>query len=100
MRPLTGWALGADGHWITKLMGVALLTPAYVAWIFRSKPHLDVAMGLASYQLASATVDWVMWLLMADAGFSNALARSSVSAAIVSHYAIGILLLVAIVRNR
>ena len=100
IRPATGWVLGPDGHWITKLMGVALLTQAYVAWIFRKKPHLGVAKGLAFYQVASATTDWVMWLAMADAGiFSNGLAKSTVVAAIVSHYLLGLLLIVAIARR-
>lgn len=100
VQPLTGWRLTADGHWITKLMGVALLTQAYIAWIFRTKPHLGVAKGLAFYQLASATVDWVMWIAMADAGiFDNALAKGTVVAAFVSHYLLGGLLVVAIRRS-
>lgn len=99
VRQLTGWMLGADGHWITKLMGVALLTQAYIAWIFRKHPHVGVAKGLCFYQIASATVDWVMWLLMADAGiFSNALAQTTVSFAIASHYLLGMLLIAAILR--
>jgi hypothetical protein len=99
IRPATGWVLGPDGHWITKLMGVALLTQAYIAWIFRKSPHLGVAKGLAFYQMASATTDWVMWLFMMDAGiFSNALAKATVVAAIVSHYLLGFLLVVAIAR--
>lgn len=98
--PMTGWELTPDGHWITKLMGVALLTQAYIAWIFRKNPHMGIAKGLAFYQLASATIDWLMWLLMKDKGiFGNALAQAIVIAAIVSHYALGILLLVAITRT-
>lgn len=97
VRPATGWELTADGHWITKLMGIALLTQAYIAWIFRKNPHIGVAKGLAFYQVASATVDWVIWLAMKDEGiFSNALAQSTVIVAIVSHYILGILLFIGI----
>jgi hypothetical protein len=99
--PATGWVLSVDGHWIIKLMGVALLTQAYIAWIFRKQPHIALAKGLAFYQMGSATVDWVMWLLMADAGiFSNTLAQSTVLVAISSHYLLGVLLIAAIVRVR
>lgn len=96
---VTGWVLNADGHWIVKLLGVALLTQAGVAWIFRQAPHLGVAKVLAFYQFASATVDWIMWIAMKDAGiFSTPLARLTVIAAIVSHYALGILLALGIAR--
>jgi hypothetical protein len=101
IRPATGWELTADGHWITKLMGVALLTQAYIAWIFRKSPHIGVAKGLAFYQIASATVDWIMWLAMKEAGiFSNSLAQTTVIAAIVSHYILGILLYIGISRAK
>ena len=97
IHPLTGWTLGPDGHWIVKLMGVSLLTQAYIAWIFRREPHLGVAKGLAFYQIGSATVDWVMWLLLMEEGiFGNTLARTTVVAAIVSHYFLGALLILAI----
>jgi len=101
VRSVTGWELTADGHWITKLMGVALLTQAYIAWIFRKKPHFGVAKGLAFYQMASATVDWVMWLVMKDEGiFSNSLAQATVIAAIASHYMLGILLIAGINKTK
>lgn len=101
VRPVTGWELTTDGHWITKLMGIALLTQAYIAWIFRKKPHLGVAKALAFYQVASATVDWVMWLVMKDQGiFNNSLAQTTVIAAIVSHYILGILLYIGIGRTK
>lgn len=101
VRPITGWELTADGHWITKLLGIALLTQAYVAWIFRNKPHKRVAQGLAFYQLASATIDWVMWIAMKDEGiFDNPLAHVTVTAAIVSHYILGILFFVAIRKTK
>ena len=97
---VTGWVLNADGHWIVKLLGVALLTQAAVAWTFRHAPHLGVAKILAFYQFASATVDWMMWIAMKDAGiFSTRLARVTVIAAIVSHYALGILLTLGIARG-
>ena len=94
---VTGWELTPDGHWITKLMGIALLTQAYIAWIFRKNPHLGVAKGLAFYQIGSATVDWVMWLVLKDDGiFKNSLAQTTVTAAIISHYILGILIMVGI----
>lgn len=96
---VTGWVLNPDGHWIVKLMGVALGTQAWVAWAMRRTPHLAVAKALSAYQLGSATVDWVMWLAMADEGiFSTPLARVTVLAAIVSHYALGLLLVLGIAR--
>jgi hypothetical protein len=99
VTPVTGWVLNADGQWIVKLLAVALLTQAFVAWMFRNAPHLGVAKALAFYQIASATVDWVMWITMKDAGiFSTSLARVTVSGAIISHYILGILLVVAIAR--
>ena len=70
---VTGWVLTADGQWLTKLLGLALASQAWVAWTLRDEPHLGVAKGLAFYQLASATADWVMWIWLADDGvFSNA----------------------------
>ena len=97
---VTGWVLNADGHWIVKLLGVALLTQAAVAWVFRKAPHLGVAKILAFYQFASATVDWIMWIALRDAGiFSTPLARITVIAAIISHYALGVLLVLAIART-
>lgn len=97
---LTGWNLSADGHWIVKITGLALGTMGYIAWIFRHEPHLGVAKGLAFYQIASATADWIMWLLMRDQGiFDNGLAQTTVTAAILSHYFFGICLIVAIRRS-
>lgn len=89
---VTGWVLTADGQWLTKLLGLALFAQAWVAWVLRNDPHLGVAKGLAFYQLASATADWVMWLWLADDGiFSNG--SAIVVAAITTHYALGFLLL-------
>ncbi len=94
---VTGWNLNADGHWIAKLIGLALGFMGYIAWIFRKNPHLGVAKGLAAYQIASATMDWVMWLVMKDEGiFDSTFAQTTVTAAIVSHYFFGILLVIGI----
>ena len=65
---VTGWVLSADGQWLTKLLGLALASQAWVAWTLRNQPHLGVAKGLAFYQLASATADWIMWIVLADQG--------------------------------
>ena len=99
-------SLGRTGFipsWLKRTMGVgtALGTMGYMAWIFRHDPHLGVAKGLAFYQIASATADWVMWLVMKDQGiFDNGLAQTTVTAAIASHYFFGICLIVAIRRSR
>jgi hypothetical protein len=93
VAPATGWLLNPYGHWITKLLAVALASQALTAWVLRDEPHLGVATALASYQVGSATVDWVMWLSMADEGlFAGAQARVGVLFAIPSHYLLGILL--------
>ena len=92
---VTGWVLTPDGQWLTKLLGLALFSQAWVAWVLRNQPHLGVAWALAFYQLASATADWVMWIWLADDGiFSNGTAV--VVAAIITHYALGLLLVRAI----
>src|SRR5919198_6384297 len=94
---VTGWVLTADGQWLTKLLGLALFSQAWVAWVLRNEPHLGVARGLAFYQLASATADWVMWLWLSDDGiFSNG--GAIVVAAITTHYALRFLLVRAIRR--
>jgi hypothetical protein len=97
---LTGWVLSADGLWIVKLLGFALLSQAWVAWTLRDAPHVGVARALALYQVGSATADWVMWLLLADRGvFSTLTGRIGVIASIPTHYAVGVLLLVAIAAS-
>ena len=94
---VTGWVLTADGQWLAKLLGLALFSQAWMAWVLRNDPHLGVARGLAFYQIASATADWVMWIWLSDDGiFSNGTAI--VVAAIVTHYALGLLLVAAIRR--
>ena len=97
VTPLTGWVLSADGQWIVKLLGVALASQAWVAWIFRKNPHRGVAIALAFYQFASATVDWVMWIILADQGiFSTPAGRIGVLIAIPTHYLLGLLLVLAL----
>ena len=97
--PVTGWDLNADGHWITKIAGLALGFMAYTAWTYRKNPTVNLAIGFAAYQMASATIDWIMWITMKDEGiFGNALAQSTVIAAIISHYILGILLFIGINR--
>ncbi|NJM93398.1 MAG: hypothetical protein HC842_00930 [Cytophagales bacterium] len=97
---VTGWNLNADGHWITKLIGLALGFMGYIAWIFRKNPLIPVAQGLAAYQMASATMDIIMWYVMKDEGiFNNSLAQTTVISAIVSHYLLGVLLLIAIQKH-
>jgi hypothetical protein len=96
---VTGWVLTADGQWLTKLLGLALASQAWVAWTLRNEPHLGVAKGLAFYQLASATADWVMWIWLEDDGiFSNG--TLIVVLAIVTHYLLGLLLVRAIRGTR
>ena len=97
---LIGWNLSADGQWVTKLLGLALGAQAAIAWVLRDRPPLDVAWILAAYQLAAATADWLVWLALADEGiFANAMTRATVIASIPLHYAIGVLLIVAIRRH-
>lgn len=97
VTPLTGWVLNADGQWITKLLGVALASQAWVAWTLRATPHIGVAKALAFYQFASATVDWVMWIILADQGvFSTTTGRIGVMIAIPTHYLLGVLLVFAL----
>lgn len=93
----TGWNLNADGHWIAKILGLSLGVMGYFAWIFRKSPHLGLAKGFATYQIASATMDWIMWLVMKDEGiFESTFAQTSVIIAIASHYFLGILLVIGI----
>ena len=92
---VTGWVLTADGQWLTKLLGLALASQAWVAWVLRNEPHLGVAKGLAFYQLASATADWVMWIWLADDGIFSG-GTAIVMVAIATHYLLGLLLIRAI----
>ena len=96
---VTGWVLTADGQWLTKLLGLALASQAWVAWTLRNEPHLGVARGLAFYQLASATADWVMWIWLADENIFSG-GTIIVVLAIVTHYLLGFLLVRAIRGTR
>ena len=99
IETVTGWVLSADGKWLVKLLGVALASQAWIAWTLRRQPHLGVARALALYQLGSATADWVMWIVLADQGiFSTTLGQVLVIISIPTHYAIGVVLVVAIRR--
>jgi hypothetical protein len=94
---VTGWTLSPDGQWVTKLLAGALGSQAWVAWTLRNNPHNGVAAALAFYQLGSATVDWVIWLTLADQGvFATTAAKIGVLASIPTHYALGILLVAGI----
>jgi hypothetical protein len=97
VQTVTGWVLTPDGQWLAKLMGVALASQAWIAWMFRRDPHLGVARALTLYQIGSATVDWVMWLALADQQiFSTTLGKLTVIASILVHYTLGMLLVVGI----
>jgi hypothetical protein len=83
---VTGWNLSPDGQWVTKLLAVALGSQAWVAWTLRDKPHIGVA-----------TMDWVIWLTLADQGvFAASAAKVGVLASIPTHYVIGFLLVAGI----
>jgi hypothetical protein len=99
IEAVTGWVLSADGKWLVKLLGFALASQAWIAWLFRHHPHIGVARALALYQLGSATADWVMWLVLADEHvFSTTLGQVLVLISIPTHYALGLLLVGAIRR--
>jgi hypothetical protein len=96
---LTGWDINPDGQWVVKLLAVALASQAFVAWALRHHPHRGVAGGLAFYQLASATVDWVVWFTIPGV-FVTAQAKIGVLMAIPTHYLIGLLLILGIRASR
>jgi len=96
---VTGWDINPDGQWVVKLIAVALASQAFVAWTLRHSPHLGVAAGLTFYQLASATVDWVVWLTIPGV-FATIQAKAGVLVAIPTHYLIGFLLLLGIRASR
>jgi hypothetical protein len=96
VQNLTGWVLNADGQWLAKLLGAALGFQGLIAWTFRNTASRNLALIFAGYQLLAATIDWVMWIVLANQGiFSTPLAQVTVIAAILSHYVLGFLLLAA-----
>ena len=99
VNALLGWSLSPDGHWVTKLLGAALLAQAATAWVLRRQPAPGVAVVLAGYQLAAVAVDAGV-LAFLDGALANPLARSSALIAIPTHGALGVLLLVAAARAR
>jgi hypothetical protein len=94
VESILGWSLSPDGHWVTKLLGAALLTQALTAWVLRHRPTRAMAVVLAGYQLVAVAID-VLVLSFLDGALASTLARSSALVAIPTHGIIGILLLVA-----
>jgi hypothetical protein len=91
--PLFGWSMSPDGHWALKLLGVALGAQALTAWVLRRDPPVVVAYCLAIYQIGAATVDVVLWWMLADqAIFAAPTARAMILAAIPTHLVLGVLL--------
>lgn len=99
LTTVTGWHINADGQWVVKLLAMALASQAFVAWILRHDPHRGVAACLAFYQLASATMDWLVWLTIPDV-FATTQAKAGVLVAILTHYLIGLLLILGIRASR
>ena len=64
VRSVLGWQLSPDGHWVTKLLGAALLAQALTAWLLRDRPPRGVAVVLAGYQLAAVVVDALVLLFL------------------------------------
>lgn len=95
---LLGWNLSADGHWVTKLLGAALLAQALTAWVLRQAPPRPVAVVFAAYQLAAVAVD-ILVLAFLNGALANPLARLSAYVAIPTHGLIGLLLLAAARRR-
>lgn len=99
LTEVTGWDINPDGQWVVKLIAVALASQALVAWVLRHRPDRAVAGCLAGYQLASATVDWVVWLTIPGV-FATTQAKAGVLVAIPTHYLIGFLLVLGIRASR
>ena len=78
---------------------MALFAQAWVAWTMRNEPHIGVAKALAFYQMASATADWLMWMVLKDDGIFATSGKAVIIGAITSHYIIGILLIFAIRKH-
>jgi hypothetical protein len=93
---VTGWSPSDDGLFLVKVISVALGSQAWAAWTLRRNPDRGVARALAFYQFGAATVLWIMWLAAAGRGiFSTGLAPL-LAGAVVLHYTVGILLVIAI----
>lgn len=99
LTAVTGWQINPDGQWVVKLIAMALASQAMVAWVLRRQPHLGVARCLVFYQLASATMDWVVWLTIPGV-FATTQAKAGVLVAIPTHYLIGLLLILGIRASR
>jgi hypothetical protein len=100
MLSVTGWVLGADGQWVAKLLGASLGFQGLIAWMFRKTPHIGVAWALALYQLVAATIDWGMWVALADDDiFSTGMAQLTIGSSVVLHYTLGVLLIIAIRKH-
>jgi len=100
MLSVMGWVLSPDKCWVVKLLGAAPGFQAIIAWMFRKNAHIGVAWALAGYQLVAATIDWAMWIILADQGvFSSPMAQITVGASVMLHYGPGILLVIAIRRE-
>jgi hypothetical protein len=95
---LLGWQLSPDGHWVTKLLGAALLAQAATAWLLRHRPPRGIAVVLAGYQLAAVGVDALV-LLFLDGALVHPVARASALLSIPTHGLIGVLLLIAAARS-
>jgi len=96
----TGWDLSADGQFVLKCAGFAMLTQAYYAWIFRNERHVGIAKGLALTQLAIGNLNWTMYLALRDEGiFATGLqVQVMIIFTTFMHNALGILLLASVVR--
>lgn len=99
LTEVTGWHINPDGQWVVKLIAVALASQALVAWVLRNRPDRAVAGCLTFYQLASATMDWVVWLTIPGV-FATTQAKAGVLVAIPTHYLIGLLLILGIRASR
>jgi len=99
--PVLGWNLSPDGQWVAKLLGLSLGIQGAIAWVLRRDPPVRVAWLLATYQIAAAAVDCVVWLGLRDQGiFATPMARISIMVAIPTHALLGVLLIAAARRDR
>lgn len=96
----TGWDLSADGQFVLKCAGFAMLIQAYYAWIFREERHIGIAKGLVVMQLAIGNLNWIMYLLLKDEGiFSSGLqVKVFIVFTTFMHIALGSLLIAGIIK--